>query len=118
MGLHTDWSGVDNRVKAFAAEDTSRDDVASDSFGQFSRSFFAASADPDASTRLRESERRSPRNTARAEDQHAAVGKRKFPPEGAQNPDVVRVAAEERTISPNDHRVYSANLGRKRVTFF
>ena len=66
----------------------------------------------------RESERGGSCDTARAEDQDAASGQTKFLLEGAQNPDVVGIAAEERTIAPDDDGVDGANLGGERVAFF
>ena len=64
-------------------------------------------------SRFRKSERGGSRYTAGAEDQDAASSQSKLLLERAQNPDVIGIAAEERTVSPDNDRVNGTNLEQR-----
>src|SRR5271168_1702549 len=68
-------------------------------------------------SRFRQSKSCGARYAAGSEDEHSAPGKSQLFLQGAQNPHVVGIAAEERTISPDHDGVDGANLGGKRVAF-
>src|SRR6266446_2014510 len=114
--MHADGSGIQDGVKRFAAQRPTRKDFTADGSGQFPRSLFPPRTNYNESASLRKSERRSSRSAARPKDQDAAPGQRKLFLEGTQNPDVISIAAEKRTISPDDHGVDGANLRCERVT--
>ena len=57
------------------------------------------------------------RHAPAAEDQDAASLQTKFFLESAQNPDVVRIAANKRAIAAHDDGVDGANFGRERLAF-
>src|SRR5260370_42099440 len=115
--MHAKGSGIQDGVKRFVLQRAARNDVAPGGFGQFSRRLFSSRTNSNESARLRKSERRGSGSAARPKDQDAAPGERKLFLEGTQNSDVIGIAAEKRTISPDDYSVNSANLCRERVTF-
>src|SRR5260370_8992844 len=114
--MHTDRSGIEDGVKRLAPQGAARNDFAAYGFGQFSRSLFAPRTNRNESASLRESERCGSRGAARAEDQDAAPSQPKLFFEGAQNADVIGIAAEKRTISPDNDGVDGTNLGGERGT--
>src|SRR5260370_31807964 len=118
MRMHADGSGIQDGVKRCPPQRSARKDFAADGFGQLMGGLFAPGANSYESASLRKSERRGSGGSTRSEDQDAAPGQRKLFLESTQNPDIIGIAAEKRTILPDDHGVYSTNLRRQRVALF
>src|ERR1700722_3442072 len=97
--MHADWRGVQDRVKSLVLQSAARNSFAADGFGQFSRCLFAAGANRNVRACARKSEPRRSRNAACAEDQDAPPVEPKLVLERPQNPNVIGIAAEERTIA-------------------
>src|ERR1700731_2937973 len=116
MRVHADGSGIEDGVKGLRAQSTARDDFATDSAGQFARCIFTARADVNAGTRTRESEGSGTSGSASAEDQYAAFRERQFFLQRAQDADVIRIAAVERTIAAHHDCIHRAYVRGQRVT--
>src|SRR5438445_13692809 len=116
--MHADGSGIQDGVKRFAAQRAAPNDFAANGFGQFLRGLFSPRTNANARASLGKRARRSSRGATRTEDQDAAPSQRKLFFEGAQNPDVIGIAAGKRTIAPDDHSIDGGNLRGQRVAFF
>src|SRR5260370_41671716 len=112
MSMHADGSGIQDGVKRCPPQPSARKDFAADGFGQLMGGLFAPRTNPNEGAGLRESERRGSGGSTRSEDQDAAPGQRKLFLESTQNPDIIGIAAEKRTIGPDDHGVDCTNLRR------
>src|SRR5207302_7279029 len=115
VGMHPDRGGVQNGVKGLRAQSSAGQRLRAESAGELLCGSFAAGANSDGCSGTGQRKNGCSSRTTRAEDQDAAAFDAEFFLERTEQAEAVGVAAVERPVAANDHRVNSANFRCERI---
>src|SRR5438477_2939393 len=115
VGMHPDRGGVQNGVKGLRAQSSAGQRLCAEGAAELPCSFLTAGANNDARSGTSQRKNGCSSRSTRSEDQDAATFDAEFLFERTEQAEVVRVAAVERAVAANDHRVNSANFRCERI---